>query len=156
MYAKKTSTSGAGDSYVTLWRNYLILCFGVAKPSIMSPGHLRASTPEIASATPDGGVGYDNKVAASAFSAALSLHGNAKHQMARRPLPKADTVLTVASCFSSFIVCRLVGQVIGSPSVAWLLKQLVPLMRTESIELTESLVLGFGRTSSLVFRYISD
>ena len=64
MYAKKTSTSGSGDNYVTLWRNYLILCFGVAKPSIMSPGHLRASTPEISAATPDSGVGYDNKVAA--------------------------------------------------------------------------------------------
>lgn len=38
--------------------------------------------------------------------------------------------------------------------MAWLLKQLVPLMRAESIELTESLVLGFGRTNSLVFRYI--
>lgn len=47
-------------------------------------------------------------------------------------------------------------QVIGSPSVAWLLKQLVPLMRAESIELTESLVLGFGRTNSLVFRYITE
>eukprot|EP00064_Thunnus_orientalis_P019416 superscaffoldBa00004853_g19534 len=102
VYAKKTSTSGSGDNYVTLWRNYLILCFGVAKPSIMSPGHLRASTPEITAATPDSGVSYDNKV-------------------------------------------------IGSPSVAWLLKQLVPLMRAESIELTESLVLGFGRTNSLVF-----
>uniref|UniRef100_A0A671Y5I7 FRY microtubule binding protein n=1 Tax=Sparus aurata TaxID=8175 RepID=A0A671Y5I7_SPAAU len=100
VYAKKTSTSGSGDNYVTLWRNYLILCFGVAKPSIMSPGHLRASTPEISAATPDSGVSYDNKV-------------------------------------------------IGSPSVAWLLKQLVPLMRAESIELTESLVLGFGRTNSL-------
>lgn len=54
---------GSGDNYVTLWRNYLILCFGVAKPSIMSPGHLRASTPEI-STTPDSGVSYDNKVAA--------------------------------------------------------------------------------------------
>lgn len=43
-------------------------------------------------------------------------------------------------------------QVIGTPSVAWLLKQLVPLMRLESIEITESLVLGFGRTNSLVFR----
>lgn len=47
-------------------------------------------------------------------------------------------------------------QVIGSPSVAWLLKQLVPLMRAESIDLTESLVLGFGRSNSLVFRYITD
>lgn len=46
-------------------------------------------------------------------------------------------------------------QVFGSPSVAWLLKQLVPLMRAESIDLTESLVLGFGRTNSLVFRYIT-
>ncbi|XP_029372753.1 protein furry homolog isoform X2 [Echeneis naucrates] len=107
VYAKKTSSSGSGDSYVTLWRNYLILCFGVAKPSIMSPGHLRASTPEIVSAAPDNGVSYDNKV-------------------------------------------------IGSPSVAWLLKQLVPLMRAESIELTESLVLGFGRTNSLVFRELVE
>ncbi|XP_040902564.1 protein furry homolog isoform X3 [Toxotes jaculatrix] len=107
VYAKKTSTSGSGDNYVTLWRNYLILCFGVAKPSIMSPGHLRASTPEITSATPDSGVSYDNKV-------------------------------------------------IGSPSVAWLLKQLVPLMRAESIELTESLVLGFGRTNALVFRELVE
>ncbi|XP_055369796.1 protein furry homolog isoform X3 [Betta splendens] len=108
VYAKKTSAAGAGDTYVTLWRNYLILCFGVAKPSIMSAGHLRASTPEITGATPDGGGGgCDNKV-------------------------------------------------IGSPSVAWLLKQLVPLMRTESIELTESLVLGFGRTNTLVFRELVE
>uniref|UniRef100_A0A8C9YS02 FRY microtubule binding protein n=1 Tax=Sander lucioperca TaxID=283035 RepID=A0A8C9YS02_SANLU len=108
VYAKKTSTSGSGDNYLTLWRNYLILCFGVAKPSIMSPGHLRASTPEIAAAaTPESGVSYDNKV-------------------------------------------------IGSPSVAWLLKQLVPLMRAESIELTESLVLGFGRTNSLIFRELVE
>uniref|UniRef100_A0A8C0VS72 FRY microtubule binding protein n=1 Tax=Cyanistes caeruleus TaxID=156563 RepID=A0A8C0VS72_CYACU len=104
--AKKTSTAGSGDNYVTLWRNYLILCFGVAKPSIMSPGHLRASTPEIMATTPDGTMNYDNKA-------------------------------------------------IGTPSVGVLLKQLVPLMRLESIEITESLVLGFGRTNSLVFRYFS-
>ncbi|XP_028321443.1 protein furry homolog isoform X2 [Gouania willdenowi] len=107
MYAKKTSTSGSGENYITLWRNYLILCFGVAKPSIMSSGHLRVSTSEITAPTPDSGVGYDNKV-------------------------------------------------IGSPSVAWLLKQLVPLMRAESIELTESLVLGFGRTNSLIFRELVE
>ncbi|XP_061575672.1 protein furry homolog isoform X2 [Cololabis saira] len=107
VYAKKTSTSGSGDNYVALWRNYLILCFGVAKPSIMSPGHLRASTPEITAPTLDGGVSFDNKV-------------------------------------------------IGSPSVAWLLKQLAPLMRAESIELTESLVLGFGRTNSLIFRELVE
>lgn len=44
-------------------------------------------------------------------------------------------------------------KVIGTPSVAWLLKQLVPLMRAESLEITESLVLGFGCTNALVFRY---
>uniref|UniRef100_A0A8C2Z7U6 FRY microtubule binding protein n=1 Tax=Cyclopterus lumpus TaxID=8103 RepID=A0A8C2Z7U6_CYCLU len=102
--AKKTSTAGSSDNYISLWRNYLILCLGVAKPSIMSPGHLRASTPEITATTPDGSVTYDNKV-------------------------------------------------IGTPSVAWLLKQLVPLMRAESLEITESLVLGFGCTNALVFRY---
>uniref|UniRef100_A0A672UQL2 FRY microtubule binding protein n=1 Tax=Strigops habroptila TaxID=2489341 RepID=A0A672UQL2_STRHB len=105
--AKKTSTATSGDNYVTLWRNYLILCFGVAKPSIMSPGHLRASTPEIMATTPDGTVNYDNKA-------------------------------------------------IGTPSVGVLLKQLVPLMRLESIEITESLVLGFGRTNSLVFRELVE
>lgn len=47
----------------------------------------------------------------------------------------------------------LVSQVIGTPSVAWLLKQLVPLMRAESLEITEALVLGFGCTNALVFRY---
>lgn len=62
MNAKKTSTAGSSDSYISLWRNYLILCLGVAKPSIMSPGHLRASTPEITATTPDGSVTYDNKV----------------------------------------------------------------------------------------------
>lgn len=45
-------------------------------------------------------------------------------------------------------------QVVGTPSVAWLLKQLVPLMRSESIEITEALVLGFGRTNSLIFRFV--
>uniref|UniRef100_A0A8L0DRI2 Protein furry homolog n=1 Tax=Oncorhynchus mykiss TaxID=8022 RepID=A0A8L0DRI2_ONCMY len=98
--AKKTSSAGSSDSSISLWRNYLILCLGVAKPSIMSPGHLRASTPEITATTPDGSVTYDNKV-------------------------------------------------IGTPSVAWLLKQLVPLMRAESIEITECLVLGLGRTNAL-------
>uniref|UniRef100_A0A8D3BN53 FRY microtubule binding protein n=1 Tax=Scophthalmus maximus TaxID=52904 RepID=A0A8D3BN53_SCOMX len=105
--AKKTNTAGSSDSYISLWRNYLIMCLGVAKPSIMSPGHLRASTPEITATTPDGSVTYDNKV-------------------------------------------------IGTPSVAWLLKQLVPLMRAESLEITESLVLGFGCTNALVFRELVE
>ncbi|XP_030634018.1 protein furry homolog [Chanos chanos] len=106
-YAKRMSAASPGDSYVSLWRNYLILCFGVAKPSIMSPGHLRASMPEVMTPTADSTVGYDNKV-------------------------------------------------IGTPSVAWLLKQLVPMMRAESIEITESLVLGFGCTNSLVFRELIE
>nr|XP_055052852.1 protein furry homolog isoform X2 [Misgurnus anguillicaudatus] len=105
--AKKTSSAGLADSYVSLWRNYLILCFGVAKPSIMSPGHLRTSTPEIVTPSADSNSGYDNKI-------------------------------------------------LGSPSVAWLLKQLVPLMRSESIEITEALVLGFGRTNSLIFRELIE
>lgn len=191
VYAKKTSTSGSGDNYLTLWRNYLILCFGVAKPSIMSPGHLRASTPEIAAAaTPESGVSYDNKVAASLSSDlihstnALSFrdqvfmyracwHSNSKHRITQQ-LPymngtgrwyiflTVQTLLSVQPCvivvFKHLFVWLnrgcLMFQVIGSPSVAWLLKQLVPLMRAESIELTESLVLGFGRTNSLIFRYI--
>lgn len=52
-----------------------------------------------------------------------------------------------------FVLLPFVSQVIGTPSVAWLLKQLVPLMRAESLEITESLVLGFGCTNALVFRY---
>ncbi|XP_051719028.1 protein furry homolog isoform X13 [Ctenopharyngodon idella] len=104
---KKTSSAGSADTFVSLWRNYLILCFGVAKPSIMSSGHLRASTPEIITPSTDNNSSYDNKI-------------------------------------------------LGTPSVAWLLKQLVPLMRSESIEITESLVLGFGRTNSLVFRELIE
>uniref|UniRef100_A0A669DKZ5 FRY microtubule binding protein n=1 Tax=Oreochromis niloticus TaxID=8128 RepID=A0A669DKZ5_ORENI len=72
VYAKKTSTSGSGDNYITLWRNYLILCFGVAKPSIMSPGHLRSSTPEITAPTPDSSVNLDNKVPASLSSGLIN------------------------------------------------------------------------------------
>ncbi|XP_047676848.1 protein furry homolog isoform X4 [Tachysurus fulvidraco] len=105
---KKMSAAGSADNYVSLWRNYLILCFGVAKPSIMSPGHLRASAPEIMTPTSESISSHDYK------------------------------------------------QVVGTPSVAWLLKQLVPLMRSESIEVTEALVLGFGRTNSLIFRELIE
>ncbi|KAK3531900.1 hypothetical protein QTP70_034408 [Hemibagrus guttatus] len=104
---KKMSAAGSNDNYVSLWRNYLILCFGVAKPSIMSPGHLRASAPEIMTPTSENSSSHDYKV-------------------------------------------------VGTPSVAWLLKQLVPLMRSESIEITEALVLGFGRTNSLIFRELIE
>lgn len=60
--AKKMSSVGSGDNYVALWRNYLILCFGVAKPSIMSPGHLRASAPEIMTPTSENSSNCDYKV----------------------------------------------------------------------------------------------
>lgn len=56
---------------------------------------------------------------------------------------------------TSFSLLINLFQAMGTPSVGVLLKQLVPLMRLESIEITESLVLGFGRTNSLVFRYSS-
>ena len=69
--AKKTNTAGSSDNYISLWRNYLIMCLGVAKPSIMSPGHLRASTPEITATTPDGSVTYDNKVCVSTINLIL-------------------------------------------------------------------------------------
>uniref|UniRef100_A0A4W4HA29 Furry homolog a (Drosophila) n=1 Tax=Electrophorus electricus TaxID=8005 RepID=A0A4W4HA29_ELEEL len=92
--AKKTSAVGLGDSHVALWRNYLILCFGAAKPSIVSLGHLRASTPEIITPASDCGGAFDSKVA-------------------------------------------------GTPSVSWLLKQLVPFMRSENLEITDALALGF-------------
>ncbi|XP_041918938.1 protein furry homolog [Alosa sapidissima] len=105
VYTKRT-TASCGD-YMGLWRNYIILCFGIAKPSIMSPGHLRGSSTEIMTLTTDGSVSNDYKV-------------------------------------------------MRSPSVAWLLKQLVPLMRAESIEISESVVLGFGRTNSLVFRELIE
>lgn len=133
MNAKKTNTVGSSDSYISLWRNYLILCLAVAKPSIMSPGHLRASTPEITATTPDGSVTYDNKVSLHIGFLKLDPH----------PPIISDQVYVV----------NIVFQVIGTPSVAWLLKQLVPLMRAESLEITESLVLGFGCTNALVFRY---
>lgn len=99
----------------------------------MSPGHLRASTPEITATTPDGSVTYDNKVSLSSEVLLLD----------PRPSIILDQVYVVSHVF----------QVIGTPSVAWLLKQLVPLMRAESLEITESLVLGFGCTNALVFRY---
>uniref|UniRef100_A0A4W4HA41 Furry homolog a (Drosophila) n=1 Tax=Electrophorus electricus TaxID=8005 RepID=A0A4W4HA41_ELEEL len=101
--AKKTSAVGLGDSHVALWRNYLILCFGAAKPSIVSLGHLRASTPEIITPASDCGGAFDSKVA-------------------------------------------------GTPSVSWLLKQLVPFMRSENLEITDALALGFGQANSLIFR----
>lgn len=71
-----------------------------------------------------------------------------------RPLKLSSRVLGSICCHvTPFSLLIPSFQAIGTPSVGVLLKQLVPLMRLEGIEITESLVLGFGRTNSLVFRY---
>lgn len=43
-------------------------------------------------------------------------------------------------------------QIIGIPSPSALFKHIVPMMRSESMEVTESLVLGLGRTNPGAFR----
>lgn len=43
-------------------------------------------------------------------------------------------------------------QIIGIPSPSSLFKHVVPMMRSESMEITESLVLGLGRTNPGAFR----
>ena len=43
-------------------------------------------------------------------------------------------------------------QIVGSPSLSSLFKHVVPMMRSESMDITESLVLGLGRTNPLAFR----
>uniref|UniRef100_A0A8C9TAW2 Furry homolog, like n=1 Tax=Scleropages formosus TaxID=113540 RepID=A0A8C9TAW2_SCLFO len=107
--AKKVNSVSSGDSYVGLWRNYLILCCSTATPSPSSSssstsGSVRCSPPETLASTPDSGYSYDSKI-------------------------------------------------VGNPSAASLFKHVVPMMRSESMEITESLVLGLGRTSPLAFRY---
>ncbi|XP_029110639.1 protein furry homolog-like isoform X1 [Scleropages formosus] len=106
--AKKVNSVSSGDSYVGLWRNYLILCCSTATPSPSSSssstsGSVRCSPPETLASTPDSGYSYDSKI-------------------------------------------------VGNPSAASLFKHVVPMMRSESMEITESLVLGLGRTSPLAFR----
>ncbi|KAJ3599637.1 hypothetical protein NHX12_033593 [Muraenolepis orangiensis] len=44
------------------------------------------------------------------------------------------------------------SKVVGSPSLSSLFKHVVPMMRSESMDITESLVLGLGRTNPLAFR----
>ncbi|KAL4635429.1 hypothetical protein GN956_G14687 [Arapaima gigas] len=107
--AKKVNSVSSSDSYVGLWRNYLILCCSTATPSPSScssssaSGSVRCSPPETLASTPDSGYSYDSKI-------------------------------------------------IGSPSAASLFKHVVPMMRSESMDITESLVLGLGRTSPVAFR----
>ncbi|XP_067086162.1 protein furry homolog-like isoform X6 [Osmerus mordax] len=105
----KKLTSSSSDSYVGLWRNYLILCCSSASssPSSSSSGSVRCSPPETLASTPDSGYCYDSKI-------------------------------------------------IGTPSPSSLFKHVVPMMRSESMDITESLVLGLGRTNALVFRELME
>uniref|UniRef100_A0A670IXZ3 FRY like transcription coactivator n=1 Tax=Podarcis muralis TaxID=64176 RepID=A0A670IXZ3_PODMU len=98
--AKKVNTAISSDSYIGLWRNYLILCCSAATSasSSASAGSVRCSPPETLASTPDSGYSIDSKI-------------------------------------------------IGAPSPSSLFKHIVPMMRSESMEITESLVLGLGRTS---------
>uniref|UniRef100_A0A4W4H4J5 Furry homolog, like n=1 Tax=Electrophorus electricus TaxID=8005 RepID=A0A4W4H4J5_ELEEL len=106
---KMNSLSSSGDSYVGLWRNYLILCCSSATSSSSSsssaPGSVRCSPPETLASTPDSGYSYDSKI-------------------------------------------------IGVPSPSSLFKHVVPMMRSESMDITESLVLGLGRTNPVAFRCV--
>uniref|UniRef100_A0A8C5RKR7 FRY like transcription coactivator n=1 Tax=Laticauda laticaudata TaxID=8630 RepID=A0A8C5RKR7_LATLA len=107
--AKKVNTAISSDSYIGLWRNYLILCCSatMSTPSSASTGSVRCSPPETLASTPDSGYGIDSKI-------------------------------------------------IGVPSPSSLFKHIVPMMRSESMEITESLVLGLGRTSPGAFRELIE
>uniref|UniRef100_A0AAR2M1A3 Furry homolog, like n=1 Tax=Pygocentrus nattereri TaxID=42514 RepID=A0AAR2M1A3_PYGNA len=110
---KMNSLSSSTDSYVGLWRNYLILCCSSATSSSSSsssssaPGSVRCSPPETLASTPDSGYSYDSKI-------------------------------------------------IGIPSPSSLFKHVVPMMRSESMDITESLVLGLGRTNPVAFRELLE
>ncbi|XP_034036419.1 protein furry homolog-like isoform X6 [Thalassophryne amazonica] len=111
--AKKVNTLSSSDSYIGLWRNYLILCCSSASlsPSMCSSsstsGSVRCSPPETLASTPDSGYSYDSKI-------------------------------------------------VGSPSLSSLFKHIVPMMRSESMDITESLVLGLGRTNPVAFRELIE
>ncbi|ERE89735.1 putative protein furry-like isoform 1 [Cricetulus griseus] len=111
--AKKVNATTSSDSYIGLWRNYLILCCSTAaspspthSPSA-STGPMRCSPPETLASTPDSGYSIDAKI-------------------------------------------------IGIPSPSALFKHIVPMMRSESMEVTESLVLGLGRTNPGAFRELIE
>ncbi|XP_036378760.1 protein furry homolog-like isoform X3 [Megalops cyprinoides] len=111
--AKKVNSMSSSDSYVGLWRNYLILCCSAASSSSSSSsssstsGSMRCSPPETLASTPDSGYSYDSKM-------------------------------------------------IGTPSPSSLFKHIVPMMRSESMDITESLVLGLGRTNPVAFRELIE
>ncbi|TKC51109.1 hypothetical protein EI555_008533, partial [Monodon monoceros] len=107
--AKKVNTTTSSDSYMGLWRNYLLLCCSAATStaSSTSAGSVRCSPPETLASTPDSGYSIDSKI-------------------------------------------------IGIPSPSSLFKHIVPMMRSESMEITESLVLGLGRTNPGAFRELIE
>ncbi|NXL42749.1 FRYL protein, partial [Podilymbus podiceps] len=107
--AKKVNTTTSSDSYIGLWRNYLILCCSAASSSnsSASTGSVRCSPPETLASTPDSGYSIDSRI-------------------------------------------------IGIPSPSSLFKNIVPMMRSESMEITESLVLGLGRTNPGAFRELIE
>ncbi|XP_074760861.1 protein furry homolog-like isoform X3 [Athene noctua] len=107
--AKKVNTTTSSDSYIGLWRNYLILCCSAASSSnsSTSTGSVRCSPPETLASTPDSGYSIDSKI-------------------------------------------------IGIPTPSSLFKHIVPMMRSESMEITESLVLGLGRTNPGAFRELIE
>ncbi|NXG70040.1 FRYL protein, partial [Baryphthengus martii] len=107
--AKKVSTTTSSDSYIGLWRNYLILCCSAASSSnsTTTTGSVRCSPPETLASTPDSGYSIDSRI-------------------------------------------------IGIPSPSSLFKHIVPMMRSESMEITESLVLGLGRTNPGAFRELIE
>ncbi|XP_077574079.1 protein furry homolog-like isoform X2 [Stigmatopora nigra] len=112
--AKKVNSLSGNDSYVSLWRNYLILCCSSASSS-SSPtcsssstsGSVRCSPSETLASTPDSGYSYDSKI-------------------------------------------------VGTPSPSSLFKHIVPMMRSENMDITESLVLGLGRTNLVAFRELIE
>uniref|UniRef100_A0A8D3CHN0 Furry homolog, like n=1 Tax=Scophthalmus maximus TaxID=52904 RepID=A0A8D3CHN0_SCOMX len=109
--AKKVNSLNSSDSYIGLWRNYLILCCSSASSSMCSSsstsGSVRCSPPETLASTPDSGYSYDSKI-------------------------------------------------VGTPSPSSLFKHIVPMMRSESMDITESLVLGLGRTNPVAFRELLE
>lgn len=66
--AKKLNSLNSSDSYIGLWRNYLILCCSSASSSSSmcssssTSGSVRCSPPETLASTPDSGYSYDSKV----------------------------------------------------------------------------------------------
>ncbi|XP_058494986.1 protein furry homolog-like isoform X4 [Solea solea] len=111
--AKKVNSLSSSDSYIGLWRNYLILCCSSASSSSSmcssssTSGSVRCSPPETLASTPDSGYSYDSKI-------------------------------------------------VGTPSPSLLFKHIVPMMRSESMDITESLVLGLGRTNPVAFRELLE